>query len=46
MTIYHLGNLTFGGYVLFETATELCVWMHSGIGTVRIPKKPLDTTSQ
>jgi hypothetical protein len=36
-TVYHLGNLTFGGTILFETHSEVCIMMTAGF-TVRIPK--------
>lgn len=38
MTAYTLGTLTFGGYILFETPTEVCVMMVGEWQTVRISK--------
>ena len=38
MRVFHLGNLTFGGYLLFETPTEVCIMMAGDWQTVRIPK--------
>jgi hypothetical protein len=38
VTTFTLGNLTFGGSILFETPTELCVMMVGDWQTVRIPK--------
>lgn len=36
--IFTLGTLTFGGTVLFETATETCVLVTGGWCTIRIPR--------
>ncbi len=40
MRVFTLGNLTFGGYIIFETPTEMCVMMVGDQQTVRIPKPP------
>lgn len=39
LTVYTLGTFTFGGTLLFETPTERCILMLTGM-TVRLPKPP------